>query len=89
MIRGITAPKSVELGTEHATPVCISITASEGVKYDFTTITLNGRKIRALDTRRLTVFELCSLAGIKPHGYLGAFHFFHLLFEQGTKTERH
>lgn len=66
MIRGITAPKSIELGTEHATPVGIAITASEGVKYDFTTITLNGRKIRALDTRRLTVFELCSLAGIKP-----------------------
>lgn len=66
MIRGITAPKSIEIGTEHATPVGIAITASEGVKYDFTTITLNGRKIRALDTRRLTVFELCSLGGIKP-----------------------
>lgn len=70
MIRGITAPKSVELGTEHATPVGIAITASEGVKYDFTTITLNGRKIRALDTRRLTAFELCSLAGIKPEQLL-------------------
>lgn len=70
MIRGINAPKSVELGTEHATPVGIAITASEGVKYDFTTITLNGRKIRALDTRRLTVFELCSLAGIKPEQLL-------------------
>ena len=70
MIRGITAPKSVELGTEQATPVGIAITASEGVKYDFTTITLNGRKIRALDTRRLTVFELCSLAGIKPEQLL-------------------
>lgn len=66
MIRGISAPKSIELGTEHATPVGIAITASEGVRYDFTTITLNGRKIRALDTRRLTVFELCSLGGIKP-----------------------
>ena len=60
----------MELGTEHATPVGIAITASEGVKYDFTTITLNGRKIRALDTRRLTVFELCSLAGIKPEQLL-------------------
>ncbi len=66
MIRGITTPKNIELGTEHATPVGIAITASEGVKYDFTTITLNGRKIRALDTRRLTVFELCALAGIRP-----------------------
>lgn len=66
MIRGIITPKNIELGTEHATPVGIAITASEGVKYDFTTITLNGRKIRALDTRRLTVFELCALAGIRP-----------------------
>lgn len=66
MIRGITAPKTIHIGTEHATPLGIAMTASEGVKYDFTTITLNGRKIRALDTRRLTVFELCSLGGIKP-----------------------
>lgn len=56
----------MHIGTEHATPIGIAMTASEGVKYDFTTITLNGRKIRALDTRRLTVFELCSLGGIKP-----------------------
>lgn len=66
MIRGITTPKNITLGAEHVTPVGIAITASDGVKYDFTTITLNGRKIRALDTRRLTVFELCSLGGIKP-----------------------
>ncbi len=65
-IRGISAPKNMHIGTEHATPIGIAMTASEGVKYDFTTITLNGRKIRALDTRRLTVFELCSLGGIKP-----------------------
>ncbi len=66
IIRGITAPKSIYIGTEHATPLGIAITASDGLKYDFTTITLNGRKIRALDTRQLTVFELCGLAGIKP-----------------------
>lgn len=66
IIRGISAPKSMDIGTEHATPIGIAITASEGVKYDFTTITLNGRKIRALDTRRLTIFELLSLGGIKP-----------------------
>lgn len=66
MIRGITAPASIKLGCEHATPIGIAITASEGVKYDFTTVTLNGRKIRALDTRRLSIFELCGLAGIKP-----------------------
>lgn len=66
MIRGINAPDKFSIGAEHATPIGIAITASDGVKYDFTTITLNGKKIRALDTRRLTVFELCSLGGIKP-----------------------
>ena len=66
IIRGITAPKSIQIGTEHATPLGIAITATDGLKYDFTTITLNGKKLRALDTRRLTVFELCNLAGIKP-----------------------
>ena len=66
MIRGISAPKNIVIGAEHATPIGIAITSSDGVKYDFTTMTLNGRKIRALDTRRLTVFELCSLGGIKP-----------------------
>lgn len=66
MIRGISVPKNIVIGAEHATPIGIAITSTDGVKYDFTTITLNGRKIRALDTRRLTVFELCSLGGIKP-----------------------
>ncbi|MBQ9947095.1 MAG: ATPase [Oscillospiraceae bacterium] len=71
LMRGITAPAKIEIGTEHATPLGIAITASEGVKYDFTTITLNGRKIRTLDTNRLTVFELTALGGIKPDKLMG------------------
>ncbi|MBQ8195101.1 MAG: pilus assembly protein PilM [Oscillospiraceae bacterium] len=71
LMRGITAPARINIGTEHATPLGIAITASEGVKYDFTTITLNGRKVRTLDTNRLTVFELTGLAGIKPEKLMG------------------
>ncbi len=71
LMRGITAPDKLEIGTEHATPLGIAITASEGVKYDFTTITLNGRKIRALDTNRVTVFELTALGNIKPEKLMG------------------
>ena len=71
LMRGITAPAKIEIGTEHATPLGIAITASEGVKYDFTTITLNGRKVRTLDTNRLTVFELTALAGVKPEKLMG------------------
>lgn len=71
LMRGITAPAKIDIGTEHATPLGIAITASEGVKYDFTTITLNGRKVRTLDTNRLTVFELTALAGVKPEKLMG------------------
>ncbi len=71
LMRGITTPARIHIGTEHATPLGIAITASEGVKYDFTTITLNGRKVRTLDTNRLTVFELTALAGVKPEKLMG------------------
>ncbi len=71
LMRGIDSPKAMEIGTEHATPLGIAITASEGVKYDFTTISLNGRKVRTLDTNRLTVFELTVLGGIKPESLMG------------------
>lgn len=71
LMRGIAAPKNMEIGAEHATPLGIAVTASEGVSYDFTTITLNGRKIRTLDTNRLTVFELLSFGGIKPDKLIG------------------
>lgn len=70
LMRGIVSNK-LEIGTEHATPLGIAITASEGVKYDFTTITLNGRKVRTLDTNRLTVFELTTLGGIRPEQLMG------------------
>ncbi len=71
LMRGITAPKTLRIGTEHATPLGIAITTSDGVSYDFTTITLNGKKIRTLDTNRLTVFELMNSGGIKPDRLMG------------------
>lgn len=66
LMRGIEAPAGMALGAEHATPIGIAMTTGSGVSYDFTTITLNGRKLRTLDTARLTVFELLTTAGIKP-----------------------
>lgn len=66
LLRGIIAPESMTLGAEHTTPVGIAISSGEGVSYDFTTITVNGKKLRALDTNRLTVFELMSFAKLTP-----------------------
>lgn len=65
-LRGIIAPDDMKLGGEHSTPLGIAVSAGEGVQYDFTTITINGKKYRAPDTSRLTVFELLSFAKIKP-----------------------
>lgn len=66
LMRGIIAPDNLEIGAEHATPLGIAITNSEGLSYDFTTITLNGNKIRALGTSRLTIFELLPLGDVSP-----------------------
>ena len=71
LMRGVEAPAGMALGTEHATPIGIAMTMGSGVSYDFTTITLNGHKLRTLDTSRLTVFELLSTAGIKPEQLIG------------------
>lgn len=66
LLRRITAPDTMPLGAEHTTPLGIALSYGEGVSYDYTTITVNGKKLRALDTNRLTVFELLNFAKIKP-----------------------
>lgn len=66
LLRGIIAPDEMPLDAEHSTPLGIAVSAGEGVSYDFTTITVNGKKLHALDTNRLTVFELMGFAKIKP-----------------------
>ncbi len=66
LFRRIISPEDMPLDAEHATPLGIALSYGEGVSYDFTTITVNGKKLRALDTRRLTIFELLNFAKIKP-----------------------
>lgn len=66
LFRNIKASDELKLGAEHTTPIGIAVSSGEGVSYDFTTITVNGKRLRALDTNRITVFELLGLAKIKP-----------------------
>ncbi|MCM1165142.1 MAG: ATPase [Lachnospiraceae bacterium] len=72
LLRGIIAPDEMPLDAEHSTPLGIAVSAGEGVSYDFTTITVNGKKLHALDTNRLTVFELMGFAKIKPEDMIAA-----------------
>lgn len=71
IMRGVTVPDGMEIGTEHATPLGIALTSGRGISYDFTTITLNGKKLRTLDTNRLIVIELLNLGGYKPEMLIG------------------
>lgn len=66
LFRQIITPEKMPLGAEHTTPLGIAVSSGEGVSYDFTTITVNGKRLRAIDTNRITVFELLALSKIKP-----------------------
>lgn len=63
-IRGVTLPEGITLGAEHSTPMGIAISAAVGEPYDFTAFTVNGRKLRSLDTEEPKVEDLLGFAGI-------------------------
>lgn len=60
-----------KLGPEFVTPIGIAVTEHINQGYDFSTITLNGEKIRVFNKKQLTVFELFTLAGIKSAQVIG------------------
>ncbi|MDY2847429.1 MAG: cell division FtsA domain-containing protein [Oscillospiraceae bacterium] len=63
---------SVEInGPEFVTPIGIGVTATIQRGYDFSTITLNGEKIRIFDTKKITVVDLLRIAGYKPNQIIG------------------
>ena len=70
LFRGIIAPDELPLDAECTTVLGIALSTGEGVSYDFTTVTVNGKRMRALDTNRLTVFELLNFVKLKPEDML-------------------
>ncbi|MCL2076995.1 MAG: pilus assembly protein PilM [Oscillospiraceae bacterium] len=60
-----------EVGAEFVTPVGIALTAILNRGYDFSVITLNDEKIRVFDTKKLSIFELLTLAGYKTTDIMG------------------
>jgi cell division ATPase FtsA len=60
-----------EMGAEFVTPVGIALTAILNRGYDFSVITLNDEKIRVFDTKKLSVFELLTLANYKTTDIMG------------------
>lgn len=59
------------LGAEFITPIGIGVTALDDKGYDFSVITVNDRKVRVFDTKKLTVFQLLSMSGFKAAEIMG------------------
>lgn len=60
-----------KLGAEYVTPVGIAVTTALEQGYDFSVITVNDKKVRAFDTKQLTVFEALNIAGYKSADIMG------------------
>jgi len=61
----------VVMGAEFVTPLGIAVTGITNKGYDFSTITLNDRSVRIFDTKKISVFELLTMAGYKSAEILG------------------
>ncbi|MCM1299164.1 MAG: pilus assembly protein PilM [Firmicutes bacterium] len=60
-----------KMGAEFITPIGIGVTALEDRGYDFSVVTVNDRKVRVFDTKKLTVYQLLTLAGYKTSEFMG------------------
>ncbi|MDE6592735.1 MAG: pilus assembly protein PilM [Oscillospiraceae bacterium] len=76
-VGGQTYQKNVVRGTEetagpeYVTPIGIGITATLQTGYDFSTVTLNGNKVRLFDSKAVTVADLLMNAGYKTTQIIG------------------
>lgn len=70
-MRNVDTGKLTDAGPEFVTPIGIGITATIQKGYDFSNITLNDKKIRVFDTRKITVMDLLRTAGYKPGQIIG------------------
>ena len=69
--KGIDVGTTMLKGPEFVTPIGIGITATLRRGFDFSTVSVNGRKIRVLDSRGLTVLDLLMKAGFKTNQIIG------------------
>lgn len=76
-VGGQTYQKNVVRGTEetagpeYVTPIGIGITATLQTGYDFSTVTLNGKKVRLFDSKAVTVADILMNAGYKTTQIIG------------------
>lgn len=70
-MKNISFGRSRITGPEYVTPVGIGVTAAKNGGYDFSVITLNGKKIRIFDTRTVRILDLLMSEGYKTSHIIG------------------
>ena len=76
-VGGKNAYKNINLGKtgiggpEYVTPIGIGVTAVVNKGYDFSVITLNGKKMRIFDTRSVSIADMLVMAGFKTNQIIG------------------
>ncbi len=70
-MKNISFGRSRISGPEYVTPVGIGITAAKNGGYDFSVITLNGKKVRIFDTRTVRILDLLMSEGYKTSHIIG------------------
>lgn len=76
-VGGKNAYKNINLGKtgiggpEYVTPIGIGVTAIVNKGYDFSVITLNGKKMRIFDTRSVSIADMLVMAGFKTNQIIG------------------
>ncbi len=58
-------------GPEYVTPIGIGVTAVVNKGYDFSVVTLNGKKMRIFDTRSVSIADMLVMAGFKTNQIIG------------------
>lgn len=58
-------------GPEYVTPIGIGVTAVVNKGYDFSVVTLNGKKMRIFDTRAVSIADMLVMAGFKTNQIIG------------------
>lgn len=70
-IRSVKLLKKGITGPEYVTPIGIGVTSTMEQSYDFSTVILNGKKIRVFNNNHITILDLLTLAGYKSSNIIG------------------
>lgn len=70
-MKNVSLGKTKLIGPEYVTPIGIGVTATLQQGYDFSTVTLNHKKVRVFNTKAITVLDILMIGGFKSSQLIG------------------